>query len=509
MNEPANAIPMAMARAKRQFPGHDVEAVYPIGWPVYSVRLTLTVLAEHTIATAARFILRLVGREPAEISALSRLLGISDKFVAVAAAELVDKELAVQRPDLHLEITEHGRQAIANGGRSWSPQREHTEVPFCPLTRRVLGTYDLDSNDLMYPDMVGKNGLFVLHAGDKPRLSELRIEAIRDYAREDKGIKPGEITEVAEVHNRNARLRYRNDITIVKLVAPSNNHSAFAAFRGREYLAEETIALQRLADSGANLVPEEYEQSSYTQWSLSSPTTSSEEILRSTIRDDYRAVLEVEQSITEAMVSQQDTQDAREREELASRLAKLEAEKDDLSNRLAESERQLKAHTSGTVRIIKTEEHRPLLLRAIDTAAREIILVSAFVNSAAFNSEVCRKLHRAMERGVRVRIAWGLGTAGRGSEADRKRIMGNNALDPLRRKVSNTSLEQLLTIKQMEIHQKFIICDDRFVAQGSFNWLSFNPEVHLDYISDQETSDYSEQPDDIARWKSNADELFR
>ena len=442
MSESTNEIRVAAARAKRQFPGHDVAAIYPIGWPVYTVRLTLTVLAEHTIATAARFILRLIRQEPADLAALSRLLGLSEKFVAGAAAELVDKELVVQRPDLRLEITEPGRRAIANGGRSWSPRREHMLVPFCPLTRRVLNKGDLD--DLMYPDVAGKNGLFVLPAGDKPRLSELHIEAIRNCAHAEQGIKPEEITEVAEIYNRNARLRYRNDIFVIKMDAPHGDRSVFAAYRGYDYLNDETTALQRLAGSGTNLVPEEYESSNTKPWVQSRSISQTESELLTTINEN-------DQAITEARVALSDNQNEREHTEMVQRIAFLEKENSRLT-------RQHDEQAEGATRLIKTEDHHQLLLEAIDKAQSEITLVSAWIGTDAFDTEVCGKLRQAMARGVQVRIAWGLGTR-RGPEADRNRAKGDNALSALRRGASNTLLEKL-TVNRIETHEKFIICDD-------------------------------------------------
>ena len=502
-NASGTEIAVAMARAKRRFPGYEVDAAYPIGWPVYKVRLALTVLAEQEISTIARYILRLVDLGPTAPAELGRLLGLSDKFVAGGAAELLSGELAAQRPDLHLEVTELGRQALANGGRSWSPRREHMTVPFCPITRQVL---DIGTDSLVYTDVASKNGLFVLPTdGGKPRLSELRIEAIRDYARAEAGIKPEEITEIAEIHNRDARLGYRNDITVVKLADPHGGQPSFAAFRAREYLEEETISLQRLADSGINLTPEEYERHSYAQWPLPTGVSPAEEKILSSVREDYRAVREAEISIAEAQVARQDTQDAREREELAQRLAELEAERYGLANRLAESEKRMREQSSGTVRILKTEEHRPLLLESIDRAQSELTLVSAWIGPEALDAEVCRKLRQAMARGVEVRIAWGLGTR-RSSEADRNLTRGNTALDLLKRGVSNSLLAKL-TVKRTETHEKFLICDNQFCAWGSFNWLSYRGEVDRGYR--RETSFYSERPDDIALWQANAAQLFR
>ena len=110
-----------------------------------------------------------------------------------------------------------------------------------------------------------------------------------------------------------------------------------------------------------------------------------------------------------------------------------------------------------------------------------------------------------MARGVKVRIAWGLGTR-RGAESDRNLAKGNAALNALKRGASNDLLSNL-TVKRTETHEKFIICDDEFCASGSFNWLSYRGEVDQGYR--REASFYSERLDDIALWKRNATTLFR
>ena len=370
MNKPENAIAIAVARAKRRFPGYEVSVAYPIGWPVYTVRLVLTVLAEHEISTVARYILQLAGLGPAEPAKLGRLLGLSHKFVAGATAELLGAELVVQRPDLQMEITEQGKQALVAGGRSWHPRREYTMIPYDALSRQVP---DIGIDRLVYPDVVHKDGLFVVPAvGDKPRLSELHIEAIRNYARVEEGIKPEEITEVSEIRDRDTRLRYRNDLTVVKLDAPQDGQSVFAVYRSHEYLEDETTALQRLADAGANLVPEEYRHSTTEPWRQSRAATISEESLLAAIKDDDQAVTEAEQAIAAAEATRQDTQDARERAQLTQRLAELEAEKAHLSDRLAERENQAErphrrrnsSHQNGRASPIAAGGDRQVPIRA-------------------------------------------------------------------------------------------------------------------------------------------------
>lgn len=387
-------------------------------------------------------------------------------------------------------------------------------VPFDPITCQVL---DIDTN-LTQRDKAEADGIFVVPANNgKPRMSELRIESIREYARQEEGIKKTEITDVAEIHNEDARLNYRQDITVIKLTPTSVGDPTFAAFRGALYLEEETIALQRLAEAGVALVPEEFAHPlvapSDAIWMQSRNATAAEISLLSDIQKADLAVSEADLSIAEAQDTQRDERNIERNiennEELARRLSQLNSEKAELAHRLAEMERQLAAQTNGEIRYIKTEEHRPLLLNAIDQSQSELTLVSAWITPEAFDNELCDKLRQAMERGVKVRIAWGFGTtpAWRGRpEVERNRKKGETALKGLTRNLPS-NLRGQLNVKRTETHEKFIICDNRFRVTSSFNWLSYRGERDRGYR--REIGHYSERTDDIAPLKAIADSLFR
>ena len=127
----------------------------------------------------------------------------------------------------------------------------------------------------------------------------------------------------------------------------------------------------------------------------------------------------------------------------------MEAEKSESERRLAEKEQQLKEHNGGAFRLIKTEEHRPLLLQAVDSAQVQLTLVSAWIGREAFDAELRNKLLKAMERGVQIRIAWGLGTQ-RGPEADRNRARGDSLLEELKRKIPSCIGARLM-VKRTEL----------------------------------------------------------
>ena len=490
-----------VARAKWKYPDHMVDAVFPVCLPVYELRIRVTEMAEHNLSTSARFILLLSNLSVTQPAEIGRLLGLSDDYVKSATVELLSDNLVVQRIDLGIEITDRGNEVLRAGGRSLRPRNRHPKVPYDYLTGRII---HINVDRLLDRDFVRKNGLFVVPAKPRrPRLSSLRIDEVKEYdhsytRRKDK-------TEILEISSiRDMKLRYRNDVVLIRLVAPGSDKPMFAAYQAQQYLDEESAAIQRLADNGANLVPEEFKTEKHTSLMSSALVSREETTLVANIEELHSTVIDKSQAVAEAEAIQRTTQSDRERTELGARIVELKFEKLNVENKLAEREDELRRFTSWETHLVKTEEHRRLLLKAIDKASSEITLVSAWIKPRAFDNEIRQKLAHAISRGVKVRIAWGLG-ARHGSDKNRNYDQGNYALSKLKRMIPNDLIHQLV-IKTSETHEKFIICDDSFCAWGSFNWLSYRGEVDAGYR--RETSYYSERPNDVSLWKSNAATLF-
>lgn len=502
MRSPLDEHAAVVSRAKRRFPDHKVDVAYSVCLPVYELRLRVTEMAEHALSTAARFVLQLANIGVTQPSEIGRVLGLQNSFVTSAAAELLGENLVVQGPDLGIEITDDGREVLQSGGRSLRPRNRHPRVPYDPLTKSVA---DVDTDRLLDRNAVRKEGLFVVPAKPRrPRLSHLRMAEVREYDRRTRRASMAEIIEVADI--KDVRLRYRNDVILVKLHAPGSGQSTFAAYRAQQYLEELTAAIQRLADGGADLVPHDVKADQSSPRVISGSLSNEESSAVAAIHDLHGKVAEKEQAVADTRAAEGTTQSAVERAELASRVEGLEVELESVRGKLAERERELERITRGEIRLIHTEEHRQVLLDAISMSSSELTLVSAWMNPRAFDEEVCRLVADAIERGVTVRIAWGMGTKGRGgAEAPRNRVQGENALDGLRQ-LRPRGLQQRLVTKLIETHEKFIICDDQFCAWGSFNWLSYRGDRDSGYR--RETSMYSERADDIAAWRVNAASLF-
>ena len=499
-----NELYDAAARAGRRFPDHRVDIPFRVCLPVYELRLKATEVFEDDLSTAARFVLQLSNLGVTQPAELGQLLGISANYVASAAAELLSKNLVTQSPGLSIDITDTGKQALRDGGKTLRPRNRHLRIPFDPLTKKIVA---IDVEQLLDKDEVRKNGYFVPHTNPrKPRLNNVRIDEVRDYERDyGRQRNKTEIIEVADI--KDARLKYRHDVILVKLDAANTSTSSFAAYRAQQYLEEESASIQRLADRGVDLVPEELKpDTSVSPWSQLRSVSQEEELLLEEIDKLEHEASNAERAVAEAIVEQRTTQNSEERSALETRIATLEAEKLNLEEKLARRENELSEVAQGQIRLIKTEEHRHILLEAIGSTTSQLTLVSAWIDPFAFDEDVRRELAAAIIRGSHVRIAWGLGVRKRGSEAARNREKGDTALKELERLIPK-NMRDKLTVKLTETHEKFIICDDRFCAWGSFNWLSYRGLRDSGYR--RETSSYSERPDDVALWRANAEGLFR
>ncbi len=497
-----NPLDEVATRAKRRFPDHIVDVPFEVCLPIYEVRLKMTEIARADLSTPARFVLRLSALGTTQPEEIGRLLGISQTYVAGASVELLEQELVKQAPTLGITITDKGKQALNDGGRTFRPRNRHDHVPYDPLTKRIV---DVDTRQLLHRDEVRKNGLFVLPTRPrKPRLSNIRLDEVREYLHPNWQLdQETEIIEVADV--RDIHLKYRDDVIVVKLDAPNGDQSVFAAYRAQQYLVEESAEIQRLADRGAELVPEELKAVSVTA-RFESPYLSMEELsLLQEVDGLDQEVGDAARTVSEARATQQATQNSQERSELNCRIKVLETEKQALEKSLADKESKLEEITKGEIRLIKTEEHRHVLLKAVREATNQLTLVSAWIDPYAFDDEVSRLIAAAVGRGVQVRIAWGLGVRRRGPADSRNRAKGREVLDRLQSLVPR-NLKSKLIEKITDTHEKFIICDEKFCAWGSFNWLSYRGQRDSGYR--RETSSYSERPGDIALWRANADSLF-
>jgi hypothetical protein len=125
-------------------------------------------------------------------------------------------------------------------------------------------------------------------------------------------------------------------------------------------------------------------------------------------------------------------------------------------------------------RILKTDEHRAALERAILEACEELIIVSPWLTTTAVDGEFQGWIERALQRAKSLQIVVGYGIERAPGRGDRKAQDQSEALRRLQH-LGQTYQGRLRTVEIGNTHEKLVIVDRRHAIITSFNWLSFNP----------------------------------
>ncbi len=301
-------------------------------------------------------------------------------------------------------------------------------------------------------------------------------------------------------------VEYLRGIDVYVLRHRETGERRFAAFRSGRHLQAESAAIQRLQEEGKqvipddadSLVPEPFDVRPFLDVSIASVTQNVVE------RD--RELSDIEQVISAKEAARSTTQDARERQELEDEIRRL---KEDLTRAQGEREAavsQIQLSMDNAPAFLRTEEHRPLLKRALQEAKREVIVISPWMNLRAVDHELCTLIGDALRRGVRLRIGYGIGQNNPGSDAERKRRNARDVISKIEKYAGDAPKELLDIANVLETHEKILICDNSFGVMGSFNWLSYRGDIDEGYR--RETGVLLKDRESVQRLIQTATEAF-
>jgi hypothetical protein len=168
---------------------------------------------------------------------------------------------------------------------------------------------------------------------------------------------------------------------------------------------------------------------------------------------------------------------ATEVEQLRTGLRELEREKQKLITELQSDWRQ---RVRSSARIVMNCEIREKLIEALATAQEELYIVSPWITKRVVDSEFKDSLKRLLEQGVKITILYGIepetpssskGSKGKDKEKEKET---ERLAQELRRLGEGYPVPP--RIERANTHEKWLICDDRYVISGSFNFLSYKGE---------------------------------
>ena len=491
------------ATARQRYTENDINSAFAACWPVYQLRLGLTVSVRNRLLAAEVYCLKLLAQGQALATEISSWMGLPSHYVQYMFGNLIGKNLINISDSSSVVITPHGQNVLQQDGQTLQTKSQRKTVIYDPVCRCIL----LDTPRLLKSGEVEEAEEFRLPISvAKPTLDDLTsgqirnaiLEFQRGWAGADNTEDPDkppseeivEVLHVDRIYKNETRLMYRADKVVV-VMTPRAGHASqpeLAVYQRYEdrFREGETNELQSLEPTWQDFVP------------------------TSLHPGNLRAGRQVQTSPSEEEMQVLNRQGDIEYDLTSHRLDIDSGIDTDFHRQcVRELDQQLKQlREIPNLERLTTVNHRPFLLKAIRETQHELVIVSAFINERAFDQEIRKLLVDAVcRRRAHVKIAWGLGTKGN-PEADRIRTLGQKIQQQLEKQIRKTdaSCLGLLQVKRLETHEKFIVCDDKYCAWGSFNWLSYRGEFDRGFR--QESSTLSKRASDVELWCQRAKELF-
>ena len=500
-----------IAMLRHDFPDYESLDVFEAAVPAYFIQMVLEVLEKRELKTFQSYILHLVALGISSPEQIAYYLGVDPDTLISTLADLLKSRYIEQSDPLPgpeerlLLLTDEGRKALEKQGPPPVPTRKTGRFYFNALSWETVSSKE----EILYPDQVEKEGLFILprKEDERPTLGTFTEDAVKSVLKDEPAF--AEHAIVALLKLKDARPRYFGPVTVVVLQHRTTREKTVAVYRNNVQQRPETEALQRLFEAKKFQIPSsavplrQEEQDLYLPSSLPQPVV--EEILN--VIKNERARQEITIQVEENNIRKSATQDARERKELEQKLLQLQAELQSKDKDITVLHEQLR---QSEVEFIRTEQHRGWLLRALREAKQEVIIISPWINRGACDEKFCELYARALARGVRMCIGYGLGHEREPGEASRQKQSLDGVKSTIKKYLHNTDSTafQRDIVETTGTHQKILVCDRRFAITGSFNWLSYRGKQKEGYS--QELSvlfRYIDQVNELANialevWKS-------
>lgn len=146
---------------------------------------------------------------------------------------------------------------------------------------------------------------------------------------------------------------------------------------------------------------------------------------------------------------------------------------------------------------IMNDRLKPMFLNTFLIAEREIDLICPWMNRRVVNEEMILRFRKAISRGVRIKICYGIGN----DISDTRLYETEKTVEMLKNRFADTDF---LSFNRGNTHVKYLICDDKYMMVGSYNLLSFV----ADYDDGDNRDEGMEFLVDTAQIKQRREQLF-
>jgi hypothetical protein len=115
-------------------------------------------------------------------------------------------------------------------------------------------------------------------------------------------------------------------------------------------------------------------------------------------------------------------------------------------------------------KMLDDEDIRDLFINTFKIAKKEIDIICPWINQTVVNDRLLALIKEALERGVKIKIVYGMG--------DDQRSRTSEQTVEMMKRIFCEYAERILFYKG-NTHVKMLLCDDKYSLVGSYNFLSF------------------------------------
>lgn len=467
-------------------PNSTLVKYYEAGIPQWHMEAILTMLKPKKLSVLQEFILKFISSGIDDVSDICNFLGVNKTAVNNAVAVLQKNNLiTVDIFYSKLKLTDKGEKDLKEAA-TIVPE----DIEYALYVDGLLGNVYLDTRKLYTSKELRSFEIKPINTTvERPTLDSLVYEEVKrainlfkkNHAYEQDKLE-GDLQEISCIAK--TYVEYKK-VSVLVFMNKSEDIE-FQVFDGTTRNDDYSIALQkqynnnsRVLDFDSNFISEAEENNSLI-------SVLPQEIIESAKSFSYKdSTLEREISnLTtqlDAIKKNDDDNDEQHKESATERIRFLEKKIDEMKN-----------ERKGADRILSTYDHRPLLLDALDNAQNMVVIVSPWIKSGGMNNEILGRIERALQRGTRVIIGYGIS-----EKEDSNRWILQRLTDIQKKKYG----DKLLLVKLSNTHEKVLIKDNEYMVITSFNWLSFKGDPNKGFR--QETGYYTESKEAINQMKAN------
>lgn len=478
---------------------------FDCAYPVYECDLELRMLALERLSAIQEYVLRAVSLGAGGLSGIDLILGLGLPATRRAVADLLASDLVQEEWSNEADSTYTLSKAGVVALEQVAVQRTITTSVNC-IVDGVTGGVAIKPGRARYmtAEKAADAGMFAVPTKqDAPTVDSFDLkhlnDVLRSLSRRDPDRWPqGEVLDLQRIVR--SQRRYRR-LDVVVFQARADDWIAHVFERHAEQRELGRVFASLLAsdpgllplDRSAKLPGGDTDDGG--ELTFLPPEVAKEAVEaaeQALVLEEQLAAVEAEvEAIKEASPEEPTTKD---------QLAALEGRFVLLSEQYA----NLQAQIEQRVTRIGTDQHRPLLERALKHAKDQVIIISPWIAREAVVGEVDKWLLDAIRRGVRVRIGWGFSDETRDQVKERaSKDMADHLLwlvDKERRE--RGPLSGALEITRLgNSHEKILIADTNFCVVTSFNWLSFKGDKRKRHR--RETGARIGIPELVANWRKD------